>query len=99
MHPRKLRNAFADHDCMTIPEAGFAGQKNGQLLSSAERAGFELFFTIDKGLQYQQNLSGRRIAILIVRSRSSRLQDLLNLAETWRSAMNSIQPGQVIRIG
>jgi len=36
------------------------------LLSLAEDAGFELFLTMDKGLQYQQNLAGRSIAILIV---------------------------------
>jgi hypothetical protein len=37
-----------------------AGQKNGQLLSLAEDAGFDLFVTMDKGLQYQQKLIGRR---------------------------------------
>jgi hypothetical protein len=54
--PRKLKNALPDHDCQTVPEAGLAGNNNGLLLSLAERAGFDIFFTIDKGLQYQQNL-------------------------------------------
>ena len=51
--PRKLKYPLADHDCKTVPEAGLAGQKNGLLLSLAEAAGFELFLTMDKGLQYQ----------------------------------------------
>jgi len=41
--PRKLKNSILDHDCRTVLEAGFAGQKNGRLLSLAETAGFDLF--------------------------------------------------------
>jgi hypothetical protein len=61
--------ALSDHDCETVPEAGFGGKKNGQLLSLAEAAGCELFFMIDKGLHFQQNMIGRVISILIVRAR------------------------------
>ena len=82
-----------------MPEAGLAGQKNGLLLSLAEGAGFDLFITIDKGLQYQQNLAGRGIAILLVRARSNRLEDLLPYVEACRSLINSIQPGELKRVG
>jgi predicted nuclease of predicted toxin-antitoxin system len=97
--PRKFKNALPDHECQTVPEAGLAGQKNGLLLSLAEAAGFDLFLTMDKGLQYQQNLSGRSIAILIIRAKSNRLEDLLPHLEACRSIMSSIQPGQVIWVG
>ena len=97
--PRKLKNEFPDHDCQTVPEAGFAGLKNGILLSLAEAAGFDLFLTMDKGLQYQQNLGGRSIAILIVRAKSNRLADLLPHLEMCRSIMKSIRPGEVVRVG
>jgi len=97
--PRKLRNEFSDHECQTVPEVGLAGKKNGALLSLAEAAGFEVFLTMDKGLQYEQNLTGRNIAILIVRARSNRLVDLLPHVPSCRSIMNSIEPGQVMRIG
>jgi hypothetical protein len=97
--PRKLKYAFTDYDCLTVPEAGLAGQKNGRLLSLAENAGFDLFFTMDKGLQYQQNLAGRSIAVLILRAKSNRLADLLPHVEACLSIMASIQPGQVIRVG
>jgi hypothetical protein len=60
--PRKLKAGFTGHDCKTVPEAGLAGKKNGVLLSLAEDAGFDVFLTMDKGLQYQQNLAGRSIA-------------------------------------
>lgn len=97
--PRKLKFALPEHDCKTVPEAGFAEQKNGRLLSLAEDAGFELFLTMDKGLQYQQNLTGRSIAILVVRARSNRLVDLLRRLEACRAVMSSIRPGEVIRVG
>jgi hypothetical protein len=86
-------------ECQSVPEAGWAGRKNGLLLLLAEGAGFDLFFTIDKGLQYQQNLAGRGIAVLIVHARSNRLQDLLPHLDACRSIMSSIQPGEVIRLG
>ena len=97
--PRRLKDALPDHECQTVPEAGLAGQKNGLLLSLAEDAGFDLFLTMDKGLQYQQNLAGRSIAILIVQARSNRLEDLLQHLEACRSIMTSIQPGEVRRVG
>ena len=95
--PRRLKNSLTDHECQTVPEADLASRKNG--LSLAASAGFDLFFTMDKGLQYQQNLAGRRIAILIVRAKSNRLEDLLPHLGACRSIMRSIQPGEVIRVG
>jgi predicted nuclease of predicted toxin-antitoxin system len=71
--PRKLRHTLPDHECHTVPEAGLAGKKNGCLLDLAEKAGFEIFVTMDRGLEYQQNLAGRSLAILILRSKSNRL--------------------------
>ncbi len=40
--PRKLKNAFSEHECRSVPEAGLAGQKNGQLLLLAEQMGYEV---------------------------------------------------------
>jgi predicted nuclease of predicted toxin-antitoxin system len=88
--PRKLKSAFAEHDCMTVPEAGLAGKKNGVLLSLAEGAGFDVILTQDKGIQYQQNMEGRSIAILIVRAKSNRIQDLLPHVEACRVVVRSI---------
>ena len=54
--PRKLKNEIPDHDCQTVPEAGWAGKKNGELLFLAEKSGFEVFPTLDQGMEYEQNL-------------------------------------------
>jgi hypothetical protein len=39
--PRKFKHALAEHSCQTVPEASFAGKRNGDLLDLAERAGFQ----------------------------------------------------------
>ncbi len=75
--PRKLKGSLTGHECRTVPEEGMAGKRNGELLSLAENAGFDVFLSIDRGIEFQQNLQTRRIAILVIHARSSRLADLL----------------------
>jgi hypothetical protein len=75
--PRKLRNHLLGVECQTVPEAGFAGKKNGELLLLAERAGFQVFLTLDRGFEYEQNLRHRNIAVVLIHAKSSRLDDLL----------------------
>ena len=62
--PIQVRNALAGHEVTTVQKMGWGGISNGDLLDQAEQAGFEVFIVADKNLRYQQNLSGRRIAIL-----------------------------------
>lgn len=97
--PRKFKNNFPGHDCSTVPENGYAGKKNGELLRLAEAAGFEVFVTLDRGLEYQQNLQGRKIAIIFLRAQSSRLPDLLPLVSDVLRAINVIRPGEVKMVG
>lgn len=47
--PRKLKAYLLGHECLTTPEAGWAGKKNGELLALAEGS-FDVFLTLDKGL-------------------------------------------------
>src|SRR5882724_9843574 len=76
----RFRNALTGHDCQTARYAGLAGLKNGELLTAAEVAGFEVFLTVDQGIEYQQSLTSRKLAIVILRAKSNRLKDLLPLA-------------------
>ena len=63
--PRPVRRILTGHDVRTVPEMGWNGYTNGQLLSEAERAGFEALITGDRSLPFQQNLAGRNIAVII----------------------------------
>jgi predicted nuclease of predicted toxin-antitoxin system len=62
----RLRKMLAPHDLFTVRYLGWAGLKNGELLSIAERNGVEVFLTGDQGLKYQQNLLRRQIAIVVL---------------------------------
>jgi len=85
--PRKFKRSLPGHDCRTVPEAGLAGTENGELLSLAEKNGFEVFLTIDKGFEYEHNLAGRSIAVIIVRAKSNRINDLLPHAAACLAAI------------
>jgi len=60
--PHQLRGHLPNHDVSTAVYVGFGGFTNGELLQAAEAAGFEVLLTGDLSLEYQQNLTGRKIA-------------------------------------
>ena len=95
----RLRKHLPGHDCQTARYAGFAGLNNGDLLIAAENARFDVFLTVDQSIEYQQNLTGRTIAIIIVRANSNRLRNLLPHVPACLTHLESIQPGQIVRIG
>jgi hypothetical protein len=97
--PRKFKRSLPGHEYRTVLEAGFAVKTNGELPSIAEQHGFEVLLTMDKGLEYEQNLAGRRIAVVIVLAKSNRFADLLPHAHACVEQISSIRLGQIVRIG
>jgi hypothetical protein len=95
--PRKFKTHLVGHECRTVPEAGFAGKQNGELLELA-RSQFDVLVTLDKGIQYQQNLTERSMAVLILGVKSNRLEDVAIHAPAHLKALESIQPGLVVHI-
>ena len=65
--PQKLRLLIdGSHAVVTTWYQGWSGLKNGALLTAAEEAGFDLFITADQELAYQQNLTSRKIAVMVL---------------------------------
>jgi hypothetical protein len=62
--PVPLRHALSGHEVVTAFERGWQSLANGELLTAAEAEGFEALVTTDRNLLYQQNLAGRRLAIV-----------------------------------
>ena len=62
-------------------------------------ASFNVVVTIDRNLRYQQNLIGRKIALLIVRARSNRVVDLQPHFPACIEALRTIQPGTTVEVG
>ena len=96
--PRKLAGHLVGHECRTVVACGWSVKKNGDLLALGDPQ-FDVLLTLDKNLPYQQNLDTRRIAVLIVRARSNRSQDLLPVVPECLAALATIQPRQVVRVG
>ena len=94
----RFRNSLTGHNCKTARYAGLVGLKNGDLLKAAEAAKFDVLLTVDQGIEYQQNLTGRKIAIIVFRTKSNRLHNLLQLVPTCLAHIESIQPGQIVSI-
>jgi predicted nuclease of predicted toxin-antitoxin system len=94
----QLRHLFPGHDCRTARFAKLAGLSNGDLLSVAEISGFDVLVTIDQNFPNQQNLEGRRIALLILCGPTNRLHDLTALIPAALAALASIKPGEIVRV-
>ena len=69
----RLRKHLAQHDTFTVTYKGWNGLKNGRLLRVAEDDGFDVLLTGDRTLSYEQNLTGRRLAIVSLSSVEWRL--------------------------
>jgi hypothetical protein len=66
--PRPLARYLTKHEVTRSAELGWEEVKNGKLLAAAEAAGFEVMVTADTNIRYQQNLAGRRIALVVLPS-------------------------------
>lgn len=80
---------------MTVQYQGWAGIQNGELLKRID-GNFDVFVTADKNLRYQQNLVGRRVAI--VELPFARLESLLPLLVKLQAAIDSVCEGDYIQI-
>ena len=61
-----IRPYLEGHTVRTAAQEGWDRLRNGDLLTAAEEAGFDLLLTTDKNMRYQQNLAGRGIAIVVL---------------------------------
>jgi hypothetical protein len=96
--PRPLLRELSMHDVHTVPEMGWSGTRNGQLLAAMAAAGFEVFLTVDQNLQFQQNLATSSVATIVLCAVSNRLADLLPLMPRVHTVLSSIRPGQHVEV-
>jgi hypothetical protein len=90
-----LRSALSNHSVATAFEKGWSNLSNGDLLRKAEHE-FDLLITTDKNLQYQQNLVGRKIAILVLPTTSwPKIQPHQNKIAT---AIDNIKSGEYVAL-
>jgi hypothetical protein len=85
-----MHKMLLGHTCSTAAKRGWGGFSNGDLLRLAEPE-FDLFITADQNLSYQQNLKGRRIAILLLST--NKLRPILAAEPAIITAITAMQPG------
>jgi uncharacterized RmlC-like cupin family protein len=93
--PVELRNHIPEHEVHSVTWAGFSRLKNGRLLKAAEENGYQALLTVDAGIPHQQNIAQMKIAVLVVRSRSNQLSDILPLLHKISLVLADLKPGSV----
>ena len=96
--PKRLKRELPSHDARTVQDLGWAGIKNGALLRLANGQ-FDALVTVDQGIEYQQNLSGLSISVVVMMASSNDVDDLRPLLPGVEEALAKLRPGEIIRVG
>ena len=91
---RRLAKHIVGHEVMTVPQMGWAGIKNGDLLTLAQDQ-FEVFLTVDRNLFFQQNLPEFNISVVILQAATNRLNGLQPLVPKPMCVLPTVPKGQV----
>lgn len=96
--PRRLRRELVGHDVRTVPEMGWSGKKNGDLLREMAGHGFEVLITVDQNMRHQLNLKAAGVGLMVLVAATNRVVDLLPLMPSVQTALNTLAPGKITEI-
>lgn len=77
-----------------MPEMGWAGKENGELLAAAE-SNFDVLITVDRNLKYQQSVVGRNIAVVVLVARRNKVEFLRPLVAGLVDILGEIKAGEL----
>ena len=95
--PGRLGALLVGHEASSVQRRGWAGIKNGKLLTLAATE-FDVLLTADKGIEHQQNLAALPIAVLIVLARSNRMEDMAPAVPAILTALSELQPRSIRKV-
>jgi len=93
----RLSRSITGHEIKTVGQMGWAGIKNGELLTKASTH-FDAFVTVDRNLAFQQKAGEFPILIVVLRANANRLADLVPLVPKLLAALASATPGVVTAV-
>jgi hypothetical protein len=96
--PIDLAAALQGHSVDTVVHRGWTGITNGELLRQMG-AEYDVLVTMDRGIEFQQNLAALSVGILLLRAPSNRMVHLLPLVPAILEALQALKPGQLHRVG
>lgn len=80
--PRKLKYRFSnDYEVLTVPELGWSGIKNGDLLQKMESKDLHILISVDKNMSHQQNLEKYNVCLLVLNSKDTRYNSLVEFVQ------------------
>ena len=94
--PVPIRASLKNHTVKTAAQQGWSTLRNSDLLSAAEAEGFELLLTTDKNLAYLQNLTGRRIAVIVLGNAQWPIVE--RYLDKVVAAVNAARPGSYFEV-
>lgn len=95
---RRFSQLLPGHEVAHVQQLGWEGLKNGTLLNAAERADYAVLITADKQIQYQQNLEGRKISIVVLNSRRIVIEEIAPLAPQVMLVLSNLSRGVLILV-
>ncbi len=97
--PRQLVALLVGHDARMVQAEGWSSIRNGELLRRAAAAGFDVFLTPDRKLEYQQDIPRVGVAVIVLRAHTNRLEDLAPLVPELLGALPQVRVGTVTHVG
>ena len=97
--PKRLGKLIAGHDVRTVPQMGWSGIRNGQLLGLSEGAAFDVLVTVDGNIEHQQNPATLPVAVMVLHAMSNDIDDLAPLAPAILAALASLRPRSFTHVG
>ena len=96
--PVDLAAELALHEVATITGLGWRGIKNSELLHRAQESS-EVLVTMDRNLEFQQNIAGLELSVILVLAHSNRMVHLGPVVPAILEALEAVQPGEIRRVG
>jgi len=96
--PKRLTRFFQDEDVKTVPQIGFAGWKDSELLKELDKLNVDVFITIDGNIEYQQQFTDRAFGTIIIRAVSNRFADLEHFEDELKETVKIVKVGSVVHI-
>jgi hypothetical protein len=96
--PRPIKRELVGHDVWHVVDMGWSSKRNGELLRLMVAEGFEALLTVDRNLEFQQNVRASGMGVVLVIATTNRLKELRPLVPAMLAAIAEVKPGEVIRV-
>lgn len=97
--PHDLRHFLPGYEVFTVAYLGWSSIENGELLQKAGDQGFDAMITKDSGVEYEQHLATLPVAVVILKSKTNKLDDIRPLLPELMRVLVNLEPKAIVRVG